>query len=60
MTVDDNAMQKLWKLTNELTAQLVYNRNVTLELKQQLVDLQAKTAHITIPYSNEAMALSSR
>ncbi|KAG0047658.1 hypothetical protein BGZ83_007324 [Gryganskiella cystojenkinii] len=44
MTVDDGVMQKLWKLTNELTAQLVFNRNATLELKQQLADLQAKTA----------------
>ncbi|KAF9968670.1 hypothetical protein BGZ70_000515 [Mortierella alpina] len=43
MTVDDAVMQKLWKLTNELTAQLVFNRNATLELKQQLADLQAKT-----------------
>ncbi|KAF9955684.1 hypothetical protein BGZ72_003507 [Mortierella alpina] len=43
MTVDDNEMQKLWKLTNELTAQLVFNRNATLELKQQLADLQEKT-----------------
>ncbi|KAG0202874.1 hypothetical protein BGX28_004750 [Mortierella sp. GBA30] len=42
MTVDDNEMQKLWKLTNELTAQLVFNRNTTLELKQQLADLQEK------------------
>lgn len=40
MTVDDSVMQKLWKLTNELTAQLVFNRNATLELKQQLADLQ--------------------
>ncbi|KAF9193906.1 hypothetical protein BGZ51_001892 [Haplosporangium sp. Z 767] len=44
MTVDDNEMQKLWRLTNELTAQLVFNRNATLELKQQLADLQAKTS----------------
>ncbi|KAF9950409.1 hypothetical protein BGZ72_007945 [Mortierella alpina] len=44
MTVDDAVMQKLWKLTNELTAQLVFNRNATLDLKQQLADLQAKTA----------------
>lgn len=44
MTVDDNAMQKLWKLTNELTAQLVFNRNATLELKQQLADLQVLQA----------------
>ncbi|KAG0342271.1 hypothetical protein BG004_005709, partial [Podila humilis] len=56
MTVDDNAMQKLWKLTNELTAQLVFNRNATLELKQQLADLQAKAADITIPISEEAAA----
>ncbi|KAF9116384.1 hypothetical protein BGX27_003067 [Mortierella sp. AM989] len=41
MTVDDSVVQKLWKLTNELTAQLVFNRNATLELKQQLADLQA-------------------
>ncbi|KAF9437193.1 hypothetical protein BGZ76_001652 [Entomortierella beljakovae] len=44
MTVDDNEMQKLWKLTNELTAQLVFNRSATLELKQQLADLQTKTS----------------
>ncbi|CAO3564227.1 unnamed protein product [Mortierella alpina] len=43
MTIDDSEMQKLWKLTNELTAQLVFNRNATLELKQQLADLQEKT-----------------
>ena len=42
MTVDDSVMQKLWKLTNELTAQLVFNRNATLELKQQLADLQVR------------------
>ncbi|KAF9353819.1 hypothetical protein BGX34_011363 [Mortierella sp. NVP85] len=41
MTVDDSEMQKLWKLTNELTAQLVFNRNATLELKQQLAALQS-------------------
>ncbi|KAG0314753.1 hypothetical protein BGZ99_007873 [Dissophora globulifera] len=51
MTVDDSEMQQLWKLTNELTAQLVFNRNATLELKQQLADLQAKVA-------NEASILS--
>ncbi|KAG0019904.1 hypothetical protein BGZ81_009545 [Podila clonocystis] len=55
MTVDDNAMQKLWKLTNELTAQLVFNRNATLELKQQLADLQAKTADMSIPVSGEVV-----
>ncbi|KAI1318936.1 hypothetical protein EDD11_005370 [Mortierella claussenii] len=44
MTVDDGEMQKLWKLTNELTAQLVFNRNAALELKQQLAHLQAKTS----------------
>lgn len=44
MTVDDSVMQKLWKLTNELTAQLVFNRNATLELKQQLADLQVGNA----------------
>ncbi|KAF9125348.1 hypothetical protein BGW39_007455 [Mortierella sp. 14UC] len=44
MTVDDSEMQRLWKLTNELTAQLVFNRNATLELKQQLVQLQAQSA----------------
>ncbi|KAF9354078.1 hypothetical protein BGX26_008107 [Mortierella sp. AD094] len=44
MSVDDSEMQKLWKLTNELTAQLVFNRNATLELKQQLTDLQEKTS----------------
>ncbi|KAF9346948.1 hypothetical protein BGX34_003503 [Mortierella sp. NVP85] len=49
MTVDDGVVQKLWKLTNELTAQLVYNRNATLELKQQLADLQAKTAQNSGP-----------
>jgi hypothetical protein len=42
MTVDDTVVQKLWKLTNELTAQLVFNRNATLELKQQLADLQVR------------------
>ncbi|KAG0259831.1 hypothetical protein BG011_002352 [Mortierella polycephala] len=40
MTIDDSTMQKLWKLTNELTAQLVFNRNATLELRQQLADLK--------------------
>ncbi|KAF9916688.1 Phosphatidylinositide phosphatase SAC2, partial [Lobosporangium transversale] len=49
MTVDDSVVQKLWKLTNELTAQLVFNRNATLELKQQLADLQAKTAQASNP-----------
>ncbi|KAG0012609.1 hypothetical protein BGZ80_011628 [Entomortierella chlamydospora] len=44
MTVDDSVVQKLWKLTNELTAQLVFNRNATLELKQQLADLQASNS----------------
>ncbi|KAF9113091.1 hypothetical protein BGX27_002247 [Mortierella sp. AM989] len=44
MTVDDIEMQKLWKLTNELTAQLVFNRSATLELKQQLADLQARAS----------------
>ncbi|KAF8986490.1 hypothetical protein BGZ46_000021 [Entomortierella lignicola] len=48
MTVDDSVVQKLWKLTNELTAQLVFNRNATLELKQQLADLQAKTSHSSV------------
>ncbi|KAK3846650.1 MAG: hypothetical protein J3R72DRAFT_433272 [Linnemannia gamsii] len=43
MTVDDSEMQRLWKLTNELTAQLVFNRSATLELKQQLTELQAHT-----------------
>ncbi|KAG0235099.1 hypothetical protein BGW42_005892 [Actinomortierella wolfii] len=42
MTVDDQSMQTLWKLTNDLTTQLVFNRNATLELKQQLADLKAK------------------
>ncbi|KAG0364656.1 hypothetical protein BGZ54_007281 [Gamsiella multidivaricata] len=51
MTVDDSVVQKLWKLTNELTAQLVFNRNATLELKQQLADLQAKTAQSSYPIS---------
>ncbi|KAF9987035.1 hypothetical protein BGZ65_005348 [Modicella reniformis] len=41
--MDDSEMQKLWKLTNDLTAQLVFNRNATLELKQQLAALQART-----------------
>ncbi|KAG0000772.1 hypothetical protein BGZ80_010108 [Entomortierella chlamydospora] len=44
MTVDDSEMQRLWKLTNELTAQLVFNRNAALELKQQLIDLQGKAS----------------
>ncbi|GJJ69866.1 hypothetical protein EMPS_02215 [Entomortierella parvispora] len=43
MTVDDSEMQRLWKLTNELTAQLVFNRSATLELKQQLAELQTRT-----------------
>ncbi|KAG0057678.1 hypothetical protein BGZ83_005617 [Gryganskiella cystojenkinii] len=43
MTVDDSEMQRLWKLTNELTAQLVFNRSATLELKQQLAELQDRT-----------------
>ncbi|KAF9096744.1 hypothetical protein BGX23_010553 [Mortierella sp. AD031] len=46
MTVDDSEMQRLWKLTNELTAQLVFNRSATLELKQQLAELQAQTSLI--------------
>ncbi|KAF9148419.1 hypothetical protein BG015_009852 [Linnemannia schmuckeri] len=46
MTVDDSEMQRLWKLTNELTAQLVFNRSATLELKQQLAELQAQTSSL--------------
>ncbi|KAF9085268.1 hypothetical protein BGX23_009814, partial [Mortierella sp. AD031] len=53
MTVDDSVMQKLWKLTNELTAQLVFNRNATLELKQQLADLQAKTAQGSVSVTQD-------
>ncbi|KAF9583824.1 hypothetical protein BGW38_008397 [Lunasporangiospora selenospora] len=53
MTVDDHATQKLWKLTNELTAQLVFNRNATLELKQQLADLQAKAAQSAIAVNHD-------
>lgn len=42
-------MQRLWKLTNDLTAQLVFNRSATLELKQQLATLQsAATGHAPI------------
>ncbi|KAF9564125.1 hypothetical protein EC968_004628 [Mortierella alpina] len=52
MTIDDNEMQKLWKLTNELTAQLVFNRNATLELKQQLADLQEKARQAPLVASN--------
>ncbi|KAF9397980.1 hypothetical protein BGX21_008304 [Mortierella sp. AD011] len=55
MTVDDSVVQKLWKLTNELTAQLVFNRNATLELKQQLADLQAKHADISLRIANERL-----
>ncbi|KAF9902771.1 hypothetical protein BX616_001810 [Lobosporangium transversale] len=47
MTVEDSDMQKLWRLTNELTAQLVFNRNASLELKQQLADLQGKATGFT-------------
>ncbi|KAG0278547.1 hypothetical protein BGZ95_003729 [Linnemannia exigua] len=49
MTVDDGEMQRLWKLTNELTAQLVFNRSATLELKQQLAELQAHTTLASSP-----------
>ncbi|KAF9932467.1 hypothetical protein FBU30_008170 [Linnemannia zychae] len=56
MTVDDSVMQKLWKLTNELTAQLVFNRNATLELKQQLADLQAKIAQGTVTVAHDVSA----
>ncbi|KAG0213625.1 hypothetical protein B0O80DRAFT_500163 [Mortierella sp. GBAus27b] len=49
MTIEDNEMQRLWKLTNDLTAQLVFNRSATLELKQQLATLQsAATGHAPI------------
>ncbi|KAG0209751.1 hypothetical protein BGX28_009971 [Mortierella sp. GBA30] len=60
MTVDDAVMQKLWKLTNELTAQLVFNRNATLELKQQLADLQAKTAQGSVSISQNALQNKSQ
>ncbi|KAG9063899.1 hypothetical protein KI688_004013 [Linnemannia hyalina] len=52
MTVDDNEMQRLWKLTNELTAQLVFNRTATLELKQQLAELQAQTSCLSPAHSS--------
>lgn len=52
MTVDDSEMQRLWKLTNELTAQLVFNRSATLELKQQLVELQAQTSLLSPVHSS--------
>ncbi|KAG0294651.1 hypothetical protein BGZ96_000764 [Linnemannia gamsii] len=51
MTVDDSEMQRLWKLTNELTAQLVFNRSATLELKQQLAELQAQTSLLSPAHS---------
>ena len=51
MTVDDSEMQRLWKLTNELTAQLVFNRSATLELKQQLAELQAQTSSLSPVHS---------
>ncbi|KAG0268178.1 hypothetical protein DFQ27_007409 [Actinomortierella ambigua] len=56
MTVDDQSMQTLWKLTNDLTTQLVFNRNATLELKQQLADLKAKAASGSFAPSDEAPA----
>ncbi|KAF9540553.1 hypothetical protein EC957_003991 [Mortierella hygrophila] len=52
MTVDDGEMQQLWKLTNELTAQLVFNRTATLELKQQLAELQAQTSCLSPAHSS--------
>lgn len=52
MTVDDSEMQQLWKLTNELTAQLVFNRSATLELKQQLAELQAQTSSLSPAHSS--------
>ncbi|KAF9956588.1 hypothetical protein BGZ65_002572 [Modicella reniformis] len=55
MTVDDSVVQRLWKLTNELTAQLVFNRNATLELKQQLADLQVKHADLSLRIANERL-----
>ncbi|KAF9125032.1 hypothetical protein BGW39_007730 [Mortierella sp. 14UC] len=60
MTVDDSVMQKLWKLTNELTAQLVFNRNATLELKQQLADLQAKTAQGSVHVAQDVAVYSNQ
>ncbi|KAF9969343.1 hypothetical protein BGZ73_008338 [Actinomortierella ambigua] len=54
MTVDDQSMQTLWKLTNDLTTQLVFNRNATLELKQQLADLKAKVASGSFTLSDDA------
>lgn len=60
MTVDDSVMQKLWKLTNELTAQLVFNRNATLELKQQLADLQAKTAQGSVSVAQDVTVFSNQ
>ncbi|KAF9906967.1 hypothetical protein EC991_011442 [Linnemannia zychae] len=60
MTVDDSVMQKLWKLTNELTAQLVFNRNATLELKQQLADLQAKTAQGSVSVAQDVAVYSNQ
>ncbi|KAF8932100.1 hypothetical protein BGZ47_011562 [Haplosporangium gracile] len=60
MTVDDSVMQKLWKLTNELTAQLVFNRNATLELKQQLADLQAKTAQGSVSVAQDVTVYSNQ
>ncbi|KAF9536943.1 hypothetical protein EC957_009339 [Mortierella hygrophila] len=60
MTVDDSVMQKLWKLTNELTAQLVFNRNATLELKQQLADLQAKTAQGSVSVAQDITMFSNQ
>ncbi|KAF9138279.1 hypothetical protein BGX30_009331 [Mortierella sp. GBA39] len=60
MTVDDSVMQKLWKLTNELTAQLVFNRNATLELKQQLADLQTKTAQGSVSVAQDITIFSNQ
>ncbi|KAF9907943.1 hypothetical protein EC991_010383 [Linnemannia zychae] len=61
MTVDDSEMQRLWKLTNELTAQLVFNRSATLELKQQLAELQAQTTSASLaPASGYGPSSSTR
>ncbi|KAF9194443.1 hypothetical protein BGZ51_009523 [Haplosporangium sp. Z 767] len=60
MTVDDSTMQKLWKLTNELTAQLVFNRNAALELKQQLADLKAKVAQESVSITQTGQPYSAQ
>lgn len=49
MAVDDGEMQRLWKLTNELTSQLVFNGGATLELKQQLAEFQTRAPHGLVP-----------